>query len=94
MDSSTFQGIVFTDLSEAQALETQVDEALGYPKNGELHNGGTQCEGDTIHVSYISPHPTIQNKWVYFVWGDMVGAIPEGFIVEELSVSEWFPIIV
>lgn len=82
--------IIFLNLLEAKEFEASMDAALEYPKGGiDMGSGIFAPETQTLHASYIQPHPT-QSKWAYMVFDDIVQILPHGKTVVELT-NDWFP---
>jgi hypothetical protein len=94
------KAIIFTSLSGAQSLQSQVDTAMGLPccccpdHGGIKHGTGIfdlTCADNTT-LSYVLPikHP-VSNLWAYPVLPGNEYLITTGSLsVVELS-SDWFP---
>lgn len=82
--------IIFLNLLDAEEFESSVDAAMGYPKGGVDMGGGIFApHTQTLHASYIQPHPT-ESKWAYMVFDEIIQTLPPEKTVVELT-NDWFP---
>jgi len=82
--------IIYSDLSLAQAMQSTIDAALGYPKDGTDYNGGIHDQTEiTNHYVGIRQHPTL-SLWAIFV-DDTVRAHMTNGEQEQTLASDWIP---